>query len=137
MIPPDAKATMQGAAPSLLATCNPDGTPNITHISQVWYVDETHVALSFQFFNKTAKNVRENPYAAIRTFHPKDGARWAMDVKFVRSETEGETFDAMEMQLEAIASMTGMEDVFQLKAADIYDVLSIERVPLVPDEVFA
>lgn len=100
MIPSEAKSAMQGAIPSVLATCSTDGTPNITHVSQVWYVDERHVAVSFQFFSKTVKNVRENPYAAMRLFDPETGDRWCLDAKFVRSETGGETFDAMEMQLE-------------------------------------
>src|SRR5262245_27422872 len=111
---------MQGAAPSLICTCHTDGTPNVTHISQVWYVDEKHIAASFQFFNKTVRNVRENPFAAFRIFDPKTGDRWCIDARFVRSEAEGPTFDDMAMQLEAIASMSGMEGVFKLRAAEIY-----------------
>jgi hypothetical protein len=122
---------MQGALPSVLATCNADGTPNITHISQVWYVDENHVALSFQFFNKTARNIQTNPAASIRTFDPHSFDRWAIEARFVREETAGDTFENMEMQLEAIASMTGMEGIFNLKAAHIYEVLSVLRIPVV------
>jgi hypothetical protein len=41
----------------------------------------------------------------------------------------------MDMQIEAIASMTGMKGIFKLKAADIYRVISVtknvgERIPL-------
>jgi hypothetical protein len=36
----------------------------------------------------------------------------------------------MDMQLEAVASMTGMTGVFKLKGADIYEVRSIQRIPL-------
>ena len=47
---------------------------------------------------------------------------------FLREETEGRIFEEMRAQLEAIASMTGMEDVFKLKSADIYQILKLEIV---------
>ena len=45
--------SLQGMFPSWITSCSKDGEPNTTVISQIWYVDEKHVALSFQFFNKT------------------------------------------------------------------------------------
>jgi adenylate cyclase len=50
-----------------MATCAADGTPNITYLSQIQYVDPDHVGLSFQFFNKTRANVLANPYAQVLT----------------------------------------------------------------------
>lgn len=52
---------------------------------------------------------------------------WMLELEFERSETEGPVFDAMDMQIEAIASMTGMTGIFKLRAADIYRVISVER----------
>lgn len=130
MIPPEAKAAMQGALPGALATCSADGRPNVIHISQVYYVDPTHVALSFQFFNKTTRNLQENPLAEIRCFDPATGDRWILEAKFLHRETDGPTFERMDMQLEAVASMTGMTGIFKLRGADIYEVRSIERIPL-------
>ena len=53
---------------------------------------------------------------------------WTLQLEFQRSETEAPIFDAMDMQIEAIASMTGMSGIFKLRAADIYRVVSVERL---------
>ena len=95
-------------------------------------MDETHVALSFQFFSKTIRNVRENPRAWAGVTDFAGQADWALDLEFERSETEGPIFDAMDMQIEAIASATGMSGIFKLRAADIYRVLSVEKRPYQP-----
>ncbi len=42
----------RGFCPSIIVTWALDGTPNATIISQVYYVDDTHVALSHQFFSQ-------------------------------------------------------------------------------------
>jgi len=63
ILPDEIKPAMQGVIPSHVVTCSLDGTPNITAVSQVYYVDSDHVALSYQFFSKTIKNIRENPRA--------------------------------------------------------------------------
>ncbi len=126
MITDAMQTAMHGLFPSLIVTCSLDGTPNATVISQVYYVDETHVALSHQFFNKTHRNVRENPYveALISSVELQRG--WTLSLRYDRSETEGQVFDEMDMQIEAIASMTGMSGIFKMRAADIYEVEGVE-----------
>ena len=129
MLPEEIKPAMQGVLPSLIVTCALDGTPNTTVISQVYYVDETHVALSHQFFNKTYRNVRENPNVVAVVARAETCATWALRLLFNHSETEGPIFDEMDMQIEAIASMTGITGIFKLKAADIYEVKEVHEVP--------
>lgn len=128
-LPPEIRTVLANGLPAVIVTCSAQGTPNVTIISQVYYVDETHVALSFQFFNKTIRNVRENPraWAGLTDFIGQSD--WTLDLEFERSETEGPIFDAMDMQIEAIASATGMSGIFKLRAADIYRVLSVEKLP--------
>jgi hypothetical protein len=127
-LPAEIRPVLENGTPAVMVTCSADGKPNTTVISQVYYVDETHAALSFQFFSKTIKNVRENPRAFVSVLDIRGQAHWALQLEFERSETEGPVFDAMDMQIEAIASMTGMSGIFKLRAADIYRVISVERV---------
>ena len=122
----------QGILPAMLFTCANDGTPNAAFLSHVDYVDATHVALSFQYFNKSRRNIAENPYALIRVIDPDNNQGWALRLKFERSETSGAIFDRMFLRIEAIASYAGLKGVFKLKAADIYLVESVEPVPEEP-----
>ena len=134
ILPDEIKPAMQGVIPSHVVTCSRDGTPNASAISQVYYVDPEHVALSHQFFNKTRRNLEENPRAAAWMVSPETLESWDLELEFVRSETSGPVFEAMEMQIEAIASMVGMKGIFKLRAADIFRVVSVakavgERIP--------
>ncbi|MCK6445297.1 MAG: GAF domain-containing protein [Planctomycetes bacterium] len=126
----------QGVIPALIATCDRDGEPNVTYLSQVYLVDAKHVALSFQFFNKTKLNIEQNPYATVILLHPLNLESWRMKLRFEHSETSGELFDTMAARIEVIASHTGMAGVFKLLSADVYEVLSLERMDgwLVPPD---
>ena len=75
---------MQGMFPSTFSTCSKDGEPNTTVISQVWYVDEEHVALSFQFFSKTRKNIAENPFGYVTITNPMTMDMYGLDIEFVQ-----------------------------------------------------
>ena len=137
ILPDEIKPAMQGVIPSHVVTCSGDGTPNASAISQVYYVDPDHVALSHQFFNKTVRNVRENPRALVWVISPETFDAWDLELEYDRSETSGPIFEAMDMQIEAIASIVGLKGIFKLRSADIYRVISVtknvdERIPL-PD----
>lgn len=118
----------QGIIPAVIATCSRDGTPNISYVSQVHYVDPTHVATSFQFFNKTHKNIAEHPFASVMVVDPRHMQAYRLYLQYERSEFAGPLFDSMSLQLQAIASHAGMTDVFRLRAADVYAVQRIEPV---------
>ena len=45
MITEEMIPALQGAVPSALATFDNDKTPNVSYISQVFYIEEKHVAI--------------------------------------------------------------------------------------------
>ena len=127
MINDEHLSALQGMFPSWITTVSNDGEPNTTVISQIWHVNETEVALSFQFFNKTKKNISQNPFAFATITNPASFDTYTLELKYNRTESEGDLFDEMDMKLQAIASMTGMTGIFKLQAADVYKVLSISE----------
>jgi uncharacterized protein YigA (DUF484 family) len=120
---------LEGAVPATVATCGADGTPNVTLVSQVHYVDASHVALSFQFFNKTRENILVNPQVTVFLLHPQTSARYRLALLYRRTEVEGPLFESMKAKLAGIASNAGMSEVFRLRGADVYQVLDVEHVP--------
>lgn len=112
----------EGALPAGVATCSASGVPNVTYVSQVHLIDDNHVGLSYQFFNKTKKNIAENPKADLLLIDPTSGIQYRLRIFHERTETSGPLFDKLKTKLDAIASMSGMSDVFNLKGVDIYKV---------------
>ena len=81
----------------------------------------------FSFSIKLEKNISQNPFAFATITNPASFDSYTLELKYNRTESEGDLFDEMDMKLEAIASMSGMSGVFELKGADIYTVLSISK----------
>ena len=124
----DIARCFEGEVPSLMATCSPEGEPNLAHLSRVYMVDEHHVATSNQFFTKTVKNLAANPLASLLCIEPVTLGTYKLLLQHERSETEGELFDTVCRSIEVIASLTGMSHVFALRAVDVFRVLDVEAV---------
>lgn len=121
---------LDGAVPAVIATTAPDGVPNVAFLSQVHYVDGTHVALSFQFFSKTRENILAHPYATVQLIEPASFRHFRLRLHYLRTEAAGPLFEYMKAQLAGIAAQSHLEGVFHLRGADIYEVVAIEAVDL-------
>ena len=118
----------QGVIPSIISTSDAQGFPNVTYASQVHLIDDRHVALSRQFFNKTSRNLDDNPRACAEIHDPVTFQSYRLHLRFLRSEKSGALFDLMAARIQAIASHTGMSGVFRLIGADVFEVLRVEKV---------
>ncbi|RKT44921.1 GAF domain-containing protein [Thiocapsa rosea] len=123
------RACFEGAVPATIATCAADGTPNVAKLSQVHFVDDRHVALSYQFFNKTRENLLHGRRATVEVIDPLSAAIYHLHLEYLRTETEGPLFEYMKARLAAIASHTGMSKVFRLLGADLFRVLRVDAMP--------
>ncbi|MBS0355899.1 MAG: GAF domain-containing protein [Proteobacteria bacterium] len=118
---------LEGIIPGHIGTCDAEGMPNLAYLSQVEFIDNEHVALSYQFFNRTRQNVLAgSPVRLLLTSHL-TSAQYRLELQFLRTETAGPLFEQMKAKLAGIAAHTGMSGVFRLLGSDIYRVLSIEQ----------
>ena len=95
----------------------------MTYLSIVHRIDSHHVGLSYQFFNKTRENMLRNPFAQVVVISASNLRQYRLDLRYERTETEGATFDRVNTRLDAVASQTGMSQVFHLQGVDIFKVL--------------
>jgi adenylate cyclase len=117
------RGALEGISASLLGTCDADGLPNASMISQVHWVDDAHVALSYQFFNKTRTNLLTTKQACVLVTDPGSLAFYRLDLDYVETRNSGPLFETMKAKLAGIASHHGLEKVFRLLGADIFRVV--------------
>ncbi|TCO80757.1 adenylate cyclase [Plasticicumulans lactativorans] len=120
---------LDGVIPCTIATFDAEGMPNAAFLSQVQFVDHEHVALSYQFFNKTRRNVLANPDAKVLVTSHLTLENYLLHLRYLRTESAGPLFEQMKAKLAGIASHTGMSGVFRLLGADVYRILDIEAQP--------
>jgi hypothetical protein len=128
----DLRLCFEGAVPAVIATASADSVPNVTYLSRVRLVDDEHVALSNQFFSKTSRNLAENPRGSLLVIDPTTYDQFRLTLVYERTERRGPVFEKLREDVDAVAAISGMQNVFKLRAADIYRVLRIEQTPVAP-----
>jgi adenylate cyclase len=118
----------EGGVPAVIATAAADGAPNVTYLSRVRMVDDERVALSNQFFSKTSRNLAENPRASVLLLDPVTYDQFRLTLTYERTERRGPVFERLRDDIDVLAALEGMQDVFRLRSADIYRVVDAEQV---------
>ncbi len=117
-----------GRIPAIIATASAAGLPNITYLSAVHQVDGERVALSNQFMSKTSRNLAENPLASLVLVDPVSYSEYRLTIRYERTDRRGPVFERLRDDVDKVAALTGMRDIFRLRSADICRVESIESV---------
>ncbi|MCX6519492.1 MAG: GAF domain-containing protein [Actinobacteria bacterium] len=118
-----------GAIPMVMATASADGTPNVTYLSRAHKVDDERIAISNQFMSKTSRNLAANPRASVLLMDPITHDEYRISLVYERTERRGHVFERLRTDIDVLASLTGMQDVFRLRAADIFRVVDIRELP--------
>jgi predicted pyridoxine 5'-phosphate oxidase superfamily flavin-nucleotide-binding protein len=124
----DIERCFGGAIPAVLTTASAEGVPNIMYLSRAHQVDHERIALSNQFMSKTARNLAANPQADLLLIDPMTHDEYRLSLVYERTDRRGHVFNRLRADVDALSALVGMQDVFRLRAADIFRVVDIEQV---------
>ena len=136
----DIERCFGGAIPAVLATATAAGEPNVTYISRAHRIDAERLALSNQFMSKTSRNLASNPRASLLLMDPLTHDEYRLSIVYERTERRGPVFEQLRTEIDAIARLQDMRDVFRLRAADVFRVVDIVQLPphpsgVLPDDI--
>ena len=120
---------LKAGVPAPLATCDLDGTPQISYIQQVHYLDPERVGTSRQSFNRALQALPASPFSQALIVCLGTGQQYRLDLQYLHTDTHGEAFEVMRANLDAIASQTGIGPTFRLRGLDVHRVLRCTRLP--------
>jgi adenylate cyclase len=120
---------LRAGLPSPMATCSPDGMPHVHYILRVQYLDRERIGTSRQPFNRALVHLETSPLSQVLVVRPRTAEEFRLDLQYLHTATEGEDFEAMRANLDAVASQTGMDSAFRLRGMDVHRVLRCSRVP--------
>jgi hypothetical protein len=127
MLSKQIKLALEDVFPSYIITVSKNGYPTNTSLSQVCYVDERHIALPVQTFNKDCQNVHEFPDIIAEVIDPVTLRNWNLELKYLSTVEQGPIFQKMAGKIAEIFSLVGMEDLFHLRGAEIYEVIAVSE----------
>ncbi len=118
------KAAFPGAKNYYVSTCSKAAMPNVVPISFLKVYDDETLLIADNFFNKTAKNLQENPHVAISFWGDKGGYQIKGDVTVHKS---GKPFD------DAVAFVKAKYPNMAPKAAVVVKITDVYQIKSGPD----
>ena len=107
----------------VLSTCSREGVPNVVPMSAKKVLDDDTILLSNQFFNKTLKNLRDNPKASIAIWDNMEGYQIKGAVTI---ETSGQIFEETANWIDKMGKQLGLplkcKGAVILKIEEIFNV---------------
>lgn len=113
---------LQGALPSVFATCAADGTPNVTEVALVQQIDADRVGVPRQLLDDTVANLDSNPFGQALVVSPTTLHQYLLELEYLHTERDGPTFQSIEATLDASAAHAGAPRPPRLRGVDVHRV---------------
>jgi len=76
------------------------------------------VDASNQFMSKTSRNLTENPRASLLLIDPVSYSEYRLTIRYERTDRRGPVFERLRDDVDKVAAMSGMRDIFRLRSAE-------------------
>ncbi len=119
----EVKDTLSKTKPVPLATASKSGVPNVIFVGLVKIVDDETLMVVDNFFNKTAKNLKENPKIALVCYTP-DPKRSYQIKGSVQQFTSGKEHEEMQAWARGLNPKLPAKAAVMIKVEEIYDSVS-------------
>jgi uncharacterized protein len=113
------KESLTGTKVFFLATSSRDSRPNVVPIGAFKLLDDGTALISDQFFNKTLRNLKENPQVAVSWWGTKGGFQIKGPVTI---HTSGDIFDQDVAWVKSIRADLQAKSAVVMKITDVYQV---------------
>lgn len=121
------RSIFEGQRIVTLATASKDGNPNAVPIGAKKVIDNETILISDQYFGKTLKNMKENPYIALTFWDQKTFEGYQLKGT-VTIETSGKQFEETAMWIDKLGKAANKplksKGTVIMKITDIYCVTS-------------
>jgi len=121
-LPPEVKETLSKTKPIPLATASKNSVPNVIFVGLLKIVDDETIMVVDNFFNKTAKNLKENPKASILCYTPDPKKSYQIKGS-VTQVTSGKTFEEMQAWVHGLNPKLPAKAAVLIKVEEVYDSL--------------
>jgi len=121
-MPPEVKEVLQKQKPTPIATAAKDGTPNVVFIGFLKVLDEENIMIGDNFFNKTAKNLEENPRISILCYDAESKRSYQIKGT-VKVHKSGPRFEEMRKWVHGANPKMPAKSCVMVKVEGVYDSL--------------
>jgi len=121
-VPEEIKGIFSKQAAIPMSTSDKKGTPNVIYVLMWWWRDDETIVVVDNFFNKTRKNLEENPKASFVCFNQELGKSYQIKCS-TKLETSGSLYEEGNKKAREWKPPLPGKAVVICKVTDVYQAL--------------
>lgn len=119
-MPPEVREVLQKQKPIPIATASKNGVPNVVFIGFLKILDEENIMIGDNFFNKTARNLDENPRISILCYDAESKRSYQIKGS-VKVHKSGPQFEEMRKWVLGVKPQMPAKACVMVKVEEVFD----------------